>query len=329
MIKKLIAILMALVLPLIAASAEEKPEEIDLTYSSRGHGLYRLGNTGYLVEDCVAYLTDGAYRQIAKQGAELNALVPLGGDVKKYIYFIESSRSVRLDQDLSGENEVYKTLLNAFENDGHGTLALDSFADYANHFYMTDHHWKYTGSYQGYCDIIRMIFGEDEPLIEPEETVVFEEAPFNGSYNAELGYYQCQELFTVYRFPETVPYKAYNGDTPIGKYGRQDTYFKDKYPRITVYNHYGRFYGGDIGELILRTEQPDKPNLLLISNSYSNAIELLLTQHFNNIYKVDPRFYKLEQKTDMKLQKYIKQNEIDMILWMGDIQAFTAYFPLR
>ncbi len=311
-----------------AARAEDDVPDT-FTYSSRGQGICRLGNTGYLVDDWREFVIDSEMRRIRENGAILNERVPLGEGVKKYVYFIESSRSANLDGDLTGENEICALIRSAYETDGFDTLALESPYDYMNWFYKSDHHWNYKGSYQGYCDIVRMIFGEDEPLIQPVETVTFPDIPFNGSYNSTLGYSKCDELFTVYRFDDLPEYTVTINGGREKRYGRPDTYFNGKYPRLTVYNHYARFYGGDPGEMIIHTDQPDKPNLLLIANSYSNAVTLPLAKHCNTICSVDPRFYRLNMKTDFRIRQYIKKHDIDIILVMGDIKLFSTVFPMQ
>ena len=329
--KRLICFLLAaaLLLPLFPVCAEETQSEWTYEYSSRGQDIYRLGNTGYLVENWRAFMTPQYLNNVRANAKQLNQYVPLGGGVKKYIYFIESSRSVNLNSDLTGENEVYAFLKEHYEADGFGTLALEKPEDYLNWFYKSDHHWNYKGSYKGYCDIVRLILGDGEPLMTPAETVVFPDIPFNGAYNSKLGYSQCDELFTVYRFDGMKDYTAKINGSPAKSYGKAQTYFAGKYPRLTVYNHYGAFYGGDVGELIIDTNQPEKSNLLLISNSYSNAVTLLLAQHFNRIHAIDPRFYKAQLKQDFHIQKYLKANQIDTVLYMGDFKCFIQSFSLK
>ena len=57
--KRLICFLLAaaLLLPLFPACAEETQSEWTYEYSSRGQDIYRLGNTGYLVENWRAFMT--------------------------------------------------------------------------------------------------------------------------------------------------------------------------------------------------------------------------------------------------------------------------------
>lgn len=60
-----------------------------------------------------------------------------------------------------------------------------------------------------------------------------------------------------------------NGE-PAGDYGRQDAV-----PGELALS-YGAFYGGDDGEIIFDTGRTDRGNLLVIGESYDNAILKLL-----------------------------------------------------
>ncbi len=302
-------------------------EEENYRYSGRGEGLYRLGNTGYLVEHWTDFTRKETLNAIRRSLKKMNEQLPADSGVRKYVYFIESSKSVNLDGDMAGENPVYTLIREESRADGAATLALESPRDYMEWFYKTDHHWNYKGSYRGYCDIVRMILGENEEVVRPAETVVFEELPFNGSYNAKLNYSHSDELFTVYRFEGLKEYTCSSNGSPSKTYGQQQAYFSGKYPRLDVYNHYGKFYGGDAGELIVRTNQPDKRNLLIIANSYSNAVVLLLAQHFNTVCSVDPRYYKSGMGQEFRLASYVRAHEIDDVLVMGDIQLFAGFLP--
>ena len=304
-------------------------EEVSLAYRNLGEGLYRLGETGYIIEHWNTFIGDDyLVRNISRNAQQYNTYIPLDGTVKKYVYFIESPRCVNMASDLSGENEIYVKIRDEFETTATDTLALDHYTDYTNWFYMTDHHWNHKGSYQAYCDIIDMMFGPEEEKIVPIEEVVFEDIPFNGSFHSKLGYSRSTEPFAVYRFPDFVPYKVTVNGSPAKTYGSWDRYFSGKYQRATVYNHYNGFYGGDRSELILRTDRPEKKTLLMFSNSYSDALKLLLLQHYDAIYAIDPRFYENEMGKKFNAQKYIEQHEIDDVLILGDVQFFIRTFGL-
>ena len=324
--KKICAWMLLLAMAFVVPCAAE---EINLKYRYLGEDLYRLGDTGYIIEHWSSFIGDDQLvRNISHNAKEYNTYIPLDGTVNKYIYFIESPRCVNMAGDLSGENEIYVKIRNEFEYTSIGTLALDHYTDYTNWFYVTDHHWNHKGSYQAYCDIVDMMFGPEEEKIEPIEEVVFEDIPFNGSFHSLLGYSKSKEPFAVYRFPDLVPYKVTINGSPAKAYGNWDRYFSGKYQRLTVYNHYNGFYGGDRSELILKTDRPEKKTLLMFSNSYADAIKLLLLQHYDAIYAIDPRFYENEMGKKFNAQKYIEKYEIDDVLILGDVSFFIRTFGL-
>ena len=78
-------------------------EDVVLTYRNLGKGLYRLGNTGHIVEHWSNFLKDahmmGSIKRNIKQ---YNTYIPATDEVKKYLYFVENSRSVDVASDLSG-----------------------------------------------------------------------------------------------------------------------------------------------------------------------------------------------------------------------------------
>ena len=304
-------------------------EEMTYDYTYLGENVYQLGNTGYLIDFYDNFIAEKYWQNLYSNAADLNRLVPLHGKVKKYIYFVESSRSTDLRKDLSGESEVYRQIREHFEADGIGTLALESQADFLNWFYQTDHHWNYKGSYQGYLDIVSMIFGEDEPVAVPAKVRTFKDLYFNGSYCKRIGQQLSTEQFAVYRFNDLPEYTARLNGKRAGTYGRTEMYYTGKYPRKPLTNHYGLFYGGDYGEVIISTNQRKKPNILLLSNSYDNAILLLLSRHFNSIYSIDLRHYEQQFGIAFDLQQYIDDHDIDILLMMGDAHLFYHHYQMQ
>ena len=329
--KRVICLLLILttICCLDAMHTNARADQPSYEYQSLGDGIYRYGSTGYLVESVHDHVNEENLQNLRNMAGDLNRLVPLGGKIKKYVYFVESSWSTDLNADMHGENELYCLIRELFEADGIGTLALESPDDYMNWFYQTDNHWNYKGSYQGYLGIVHMIFGADEPVIQPAETKVFKDIIFNGSYSRLINQPLSTEPFTVYRFNDLPKYKAKTSRKAIRYYGHASTYFKGKYSRRKLFNHYAYFYGGDYGTVTIATHQNKKPNLLVFSNSFDNAILLLLSNHFNNIYSVDLRHYEEDLKKSFHIEQYIQKNQIDTILVVGDWFLFYNYFPIE
>ena len=57
-----------------------------------------------------------------------------------------------------------------------------------------------------------------------------------------------------------------------------------------------------------------KRNLLIIGDSYTNAINKLIATHFNKTYDVDLRHYKETFNEEFIINEYIEENDIDKVL---------------
>ena len=164
---------------------------------------------------------------------------------------------------------------------------IPDFAAFSEYFYRTDHHWNYLGSYRAYREA------------------------------AGTGLDIFSEPFTVYRFAYPEMTVTRNGE-PAGDYGRQDAVPGE----LTL--SYGAFYGGDDGEIIFDTGRTDRGNLLVIGESYDNAILKLLASHFDRTYSVDLRYYRNYMGSDFSLSDYLRRNNITKVLLIGNVDYYIS-----
>ncbi len=166
-----------------------------------------------------------------------------------------------------------------------------------------------------------MILGEDEPLLQPVETVEFPFV-FNGSYLRKLGRNDGNEPFTVYRFEYPDMIVRIN-QARRNSYGKADSYFGGEVTNpFSLSNHYAEFYGGDTGLVHFWTDQPEKENILIVSNSYSNAVNMLIASHFNHTLVVDPREFENLFGQDLTVPDLMRDYEVTRILLLGDPTFF-------
>ena len=272
--------------------------------------IYKLSNPSQYYEPL----------KIERQAKNLYAALEGFPQIRTYVYLANSSRTVDVVRNVSEVPPVYEAIRESFSKSETDYLRFDSQEHYAELFYTTDHHWNYRGSYTGYCQMIRMMLGEEEPLLEPAETVTFP-VKFNGSMNQPSKRKDSQEDFTVYRFDYPAMTVEVNGYRKAS-YGNQEAYFEGRYSKMPLANHYANFYGGDSGQLHLETERTDRENLLVLSNSFSNAVAMLLASHFHNTWIIDPRYYENNLGKAFSLIEAVKKWDIDRILILGD----GAYF---
>ena len=279
---------------------------------SGGYLTVKINGLTYLLSDAPYYDVPEA---VATQARSLYRGLAEAPEVRSYVYLINSSRTVSMDR-IDEEPRIYKSILKYFDRSGTDYLRLQSLEDYARYYYTTDHHWNYQGSYAGYRQIVEMLLGAEEPVLEPVETVVFP-VKFNGSMNKTMNRTDSQEDFTVYRFDYPEMKVEINGRRKAA-FGNQEAYFAGKYSKMPLANHYSYFYGGEEGLVHFETDREDRGNLLVFSNSQSNALNMLLASHFHHTWIVDPRHYEADTGAKFSLSRAVREWDIGQVLILGD-----------
>ncbi len=291
-----------------------KKEVRNIKYIPISNGVYHYGNSEYMVFK---------YRNLEKNKEKLKKWADqynkYFSDMDSYFYLVNISKGINFNTVDETENEFLTYIKSVLNFKGETGLKISSYEQFKDYFYQTDHHWNYKGSYQGYCDIINMIYPEDE-LIKPTGTKTYD-VYYYGSNARTTSIYTNKEKFTVYEFD----LKKYN--TKInGSYARYDNHYlyeNGTYSTEKGYNHYGVYYGGDYAEVIYEFDQPEKENLLIIAPSYSNANNNLIASHFNKTYVIDLRHYYNTFKEVFNPTEYCKKNNITKVLVMISIDHMT------
>ena len=131
----------------------------------------------------------------------------------------------------------------------------------------------------------------------------------------------ADELFRAYSYPLPKMKTVLNGKN--GQYGHRSVYEKDRYPTDELRNHYAYYYGGDYGEILIDNGSSRGRNLLLIADSYSNPINLLLASHFDRTCVIDLRYYEKDTGKPFDISGCISENRITDVLLLGDIAFFA------
>lgn len=196
---------------------------------------------------------------------------------------------------------------------------IDSFRAFSESFYKTDHHWNHEGSYRAYLQLCQELSLSD-PMEKGEEFTV---APhLEGS---KLALAQNTTAFSepmyAYRYAFPSMEITVNGES-VKDYGQQNENADAVYAMGAPMT-YGQYYGSDMGEVLFRTGNEDKDNILIIGESYDNAILKLLATHFNETCSVDLRYYEHYMGKPFDFDTYVRDHEIDRVLFIGNIDFFT------
>jgi len=234
-----------------------------------------------------------------------------------YVYYVEKDTDINFEtgEKIATREHIVSQLNIPEENKGR--FEVDSFDTFKEYFYKTDHHWNYKGSYKAYTECLSLLGIDEEPL-EPIEEVNL--GKFSGSKGSAVGagLDQFSDDLIVYTFYLPERTISSNG-AALDSYTASIDKFDDKDAVIS----YAAYYGTDIGELIFSTGDESKENIVIIGESYDNAILELLAGHFNNIYSIDLRHYERTVGEKFVLSEYTEGKDIDKVLLIGNSDFFT------
>lgn len=174
-------------------------------------------------------------------------------------------------------------------------------------YFRTDHHWTALGAYYAYTSFMNTK-GEEVIPIEKYEVDIIK--PFLGTtYSATLSkrleenpdYVKIYIPFINHDF-----YVYYN--EPVKKEVIDMSHINKK-------NKYGVFLGGDYPLGKITTEINNGKSILVIKDSYANSFIPFLIPHYQNIYIVDPRFFK------QNIIELIEEKEIQEVLFLNYIHV--------
>ena len=178
-------------------------------------------------------------------------------------------------------------------------------------FYRTDHHWTSLGAFYG-ANALLEVLGR-ESLKQESFTPEIASTSFNGTLYSKSGIHWLTPdtmEFWVKEDGLTVTSWRTGSPEPSILYDRSYLTEKDKY---------ASFLGGNQPLCVIRNENArDGSKLLLIRDSYSDALAPFLAQSFAEVHLLDPRYYR------MPPAQYAAENGIDAICVVYSIPNFIT-----
>ena len=219
--------------------------------------------------------------------------------------------------------EVYKELLpnGAFTWDQTGLLAesdLDflsaflSAKETAQIFYNTDHHWNTYGAFIGANVLLEAL--EKEPLKESDFTPETASRDFFGTLYSQSGIHWIA--------PDVMEYWVSEDGLTVTSWrtGKEETGLLYDRSYVEVKDKYSSFLGGNQPLCVMKNENlsEDAGKILLVRDSYSDALAPFLAQRFSEVHLIDLRYYR------MPVSAYAAQNGIDDIVALYSVQNFIS-----
>ena len=176
-------------------------------------------------------------------------------------------------------------------------------------YYRTDHHWTTLGAYYGYTAVAEAMGLSPVPITDYRETVVSNE--FYGTAYSSSGFSWVEpDSISVYVSPDGTAVTNYPEGSP-----EQGAMYVETF--LAAKDKYKFFYGGNTPLLTIETQHTEAPSLLIVRDSYMDAMSPFLTAHFSKIHIVDLRYFKTS------LHSYIENNSIDNILVCYNVKNFS------
>ncbi|MBE6963089.1 MAG: hypothetical protein E7443_00620 [Ruminococcaceae bacterium] len=179
-------------------------------------------------------------------------------------------------------------------------------------YYRTDHHWTTLGAFYGANAILEAL--GKEPLKESDFTPETAADDFNGTLYSQSGIHWLQ--------PDTIEFWVKEEGLTLSSWLTGKEAIAPLYDRsyLEVKDKYSAFLGGNQPLCIIRNESlgEDAGKILLVRDSYSDALAPFLAQRYAEVHLVDLRYNRTP------VSAYAAENGIDDVVILYSIQNFIS-----
>lgn len=178
-------------------------------------------------------------------------------------------------------------------------------------FYHTDHHWTTLGAYYGYAALMETLGRGAETLDRASFSPETLSAAFDGTLYSQSGIHWLKpDAMEAWVKEDGLSVTSWRGgapeETPL--YDRSFLEKKDKY---------SAFLGGNQPLCVIRNES-GSGRLLLIRDSYADALAPFLALHFQEVHLLDLRYYRGSAAA------YAAENGVDNIVVLQSVPNFIT-----
>ncbi len=185
-------------------------------------------------------------------------------------------------------------------------------------YYRTDHHWTTQGAYIAYEELMKSL---------GMQPVAYEDVPLK-SADGFLGTYYSKSK-SVFAQADTLDYQDIQADLSYqDETGQQRNYDNIYNPSsLEGRDKYGGFLYGNNGLTVIRGDglgdaQNKKERILVVKDSYANAMVPYLLYNYKEVVVVDLRYFGLSPR----VSEYLQENAFDDVLVLYNLQNFCVDF---
>lgn len=193
-------------------------------------------------------------------------------------------------------------------------------------YLRTDHHWAPLGAYYAARELCRAARVPFRPLSDTsyyERHVVHRFVGTMYAYSKDISVKEAPEDF-VYWTPRRARYQTtytnYDIDAryqPVAEHRPLEAAFFAHY-RDGSTGAYCTFMGGDTKIAVVRTDAPNRRRLMILKDSFGNALPGYLFYSFAEIHIIDARYF------TRNMRQYVRENQITDIVFANNIFEANA-----
>ena len=178
-------------------------------------------------------------------------------------------------------------------------------------FYRTDHHWTSLGAYYGYTAVMHTL--GKQPFAKTQFQPETVSTRFQGTLYSQSGVHWLPPDTIEFWVPETgLQVTSWRAGKPEPSQLYDRAYLDKK-------DQYAAFLGGNQPLCVIANKNAaEKEKLLLVRDSYSDALAPFLAQHYEEVHLVDLRYYRGSVK------EYVNTQGIDTVLVLYSIPNFIT-----
>jgi hypothetical protein len=200
-------------------------------------------------------------------------------------------------------------------------------------YFKTDHHWNGEAGYQAYKKIITEMMNESVTIDQKSEISFSDykecnnDSSFMGSYNKKIYGLVAEsqnELVCRYVPKDESKLISFEATDRKGKtFKSQDELFGTRMKKNDT--TYAGIFSNDVAQIKFKYNTSNQINLLILKDSYANAIVPNIAQHFANTHVIDIRHYE-----EMDVYEYIKKYDINTVLLLyNDANLFGEMYEFK
>lgn len=234
-------------------------------------------------------------------------------DIPVYLGLIPSAAEVWRDKLPEGAESWDQTAFISRAAEAEGVEPVDFQTALAAHggepiYYRTDHHWTTLGAYYGYTALMETLGRDPRPRAELPLMTASE--AFQGTLYSQSGVHWLE--------PDTIELWVWDTfEVTSWRTGEPEPEALYDWSRLETKDQYAFFLGGNQPLCVVRNPE-GTGKLLLIRDSYSDALAPFLARQFEEVHLMDLRYYR------RSAAEYARENGVDQIVVVYSVPNFIT-----